>query len=451
MLTAAYDGMTCLCSSQDVLAGLVLGVLVLCGLILPYIDAVDEYLVTNTYSPIALSVVIALSVLLYPAGNTWTPARSVSRPSPRSQCCSIPPATRGPRPGQSVAPPPALSAALPRLQHMDPGQVSQSPLPPLSVLLYPAGNTWTPARSVSPPSPRSQCCSTPPTTHGPRPGQSVAPPPALSAALHRRQHMDPGQDSQSPLPPLSVLLYPAGNTWTPARSVSRPSPRSQCCSTPLATHGPRPGQSVAPPRSQCCSIPLATRGPRPGQSVAPALSAALPRRQHVDPGQDSQSPPPALSAALPRRQHMDPGQVSQSPLPPLSVLLYTAGNTWTPARSVSRPSPRSQCCSTPPATHGPRPGQSVAPPPALSAALHRRQHMDPGQDSQSPLPPLSVLLYLAGNTWTPARSVSHPPPPSRSGPVCVLSVPVLRHAPPPPLSSVKAYSGSSKGTCAPGR
>ena len=54
-----------------------MGVLVLRGLILPYIDAVDEYLVTNTYSPIVLSVFIALSVLLYPAGNTWTPARSV--------------------------------------------------------------------------------------------------------------------------------------------------------------------------------------------------------------------------------------------------------------------------------------------------------------------------------------------------------------------------------------
>ena len=98
--------MTCLCSSQDVLAGLVLGVLVLCGLILPYIDAVDEYLVTNTYSPIALSVVIALSVLLYPAGNTWTPARSVSPPSP-------PPSRSGPVCVLSVpvlrhAPPPPL-------------------------------------------------------------------------------------------------------------------------------------------------------------------------------------------------------------------------------------------------------------------------------------------------------------------------------------------------------
>ena len=73
---AVSDGV---CGPQDVLAGLLLGVLVLCGLILPYIDAVDEYLVTNSYSPITLSVLIALSVLLYPAGNTWTPARSVPR------------------------------------------------------------------------------------------------------------------------------------------------------------------------------------------------------------------------------------------------------------------------------------------------------------------------------------------------------------------------------------
>lgn len=62
-------------SVLDVLAGLLFGVLVLCCLILPYIDAVDEFLVTNSYSPIVLSVFIALSVLLYPAGNTWTPAR----------------------------------------------------------------------------------------------------------------------------------------------------------------------------------------------------------------------------------------------------------------------------------------------------------------------------------------------------------------------------------------
>ena len=56
-------------------AGLLLGGVILCGLILPCIDAVDEYLVTNSYSPVTLSVFIALSVLLYPAGNTWTPAR----------------------------------------------------------------------------------------------------------------------------------------------------------------------------------------------------------------------------------------------------------------------------------------------------------------------------------------------------------------------------------------
>jgi len=59
----------------DVIAGLLFGALILGGLILPNIDAVDEYLVTDSYAPITLCIVIALSVVLYPAGNTWTPAR----------------------------------------------------------------------------------------------------------------------------------------------------------------------------------------------------------------------------------------------------------------------------------------------------------------------------------------------------------------------------------------
>ena len=58
----------------DVITGLVLAILMMIPLV-PLVDAMDYYFLTNSWALLALVVITILTIIYYPCSDKWTPTR----------------------------------------------------------------------------------------------------------------------------------------------------------------------------------------------------------------------------------------------------------------------------------------------------------------------------------------------------------------------------------------